>query len=973
MTAVTQAPTDTGDIDRIVQRLIGPNLAGLTTAVGSLPRLTHNERDAVHAAAVTVLRAAVWPRVSRVVLLELHAARMTGRLSAADPRARWDEWVDRLAAPGGWETTAEPYPVFLPRIATIVRNRCAAVLAAAQRFARDRDRLAHLIGGDPTLVEMEFGAGDSHHGGHTVAILHCHGGKVVYKPRSVRVDAALADLLPRLLPKVPEADRIRVPAVLPRRDNAGEYGWAAHVAHRYCADDAELRVFYRNIGHWLAVTRLLSGSDLHAENLIACGPVPVIVDCETLFTPPPRPHSSGYGQAFDLAEERINQSVLRTGLLPGRTALLGMRGRDPSGTGSLPSQQPRLQVPAIVDHGTDTAHVSTMTVDAPPSANHPSPEPDLDRYWQHVVEGFAELSDDLRARDRAGQLAPLLEGFTDCPVRVLMRDTAAYAELIRMLWHPSSLHRPERASQQAADLLVRQAQNSQIASGDPDVVAAEVADLLVGDVPVFTAVAGDEDITGPGDTRLPAGGSLVATALRRWREADVATDRLVIQAALVSAYLNDGTGPTREPYTPALVRTGDLERRRRAMVSTILQPVADAAVTGEDGTVTWVTTIMRPTGWAVSPLGADLYDGLAGVAVLLAAHLRESEAGRADELPLVPELLERTVRALRLADDRQAQERAEAEAADIALRPFPPGGYFGLASRVWGWLLLAHLGAVSGQEAVRRAEALAALLPEAVAADDRFDLLSGMAGAIVPLLDLARRTGDSRWSGLAHDIGERLSGAASTAEVGVRWPTSQFPEGLGGLSHGATGIGWALARLAAATGQHGPAALADAAFAFEESLYDARQEGWRDARSPVGTLPGAKWCHGSVGIGLVAADLWARGGDERWRDVLARAARCTLRYGFHTSHTLCHGDVSAWELLTLAWDAQVAPAGWTPEASLADIVTTLESHGPVAGLAHDVFSPALLTGHAGVAYGLLRMHPDSDLPSVLLPDPGGLS
>ena len=39
----------------------------------------------------------------------------------------------------------------------------------------------------------------------------------------------------------------------------------------------------------LSLMRLLSGSDLHAENLIAHGPHPVVVDCETLFTPKPQP------------------------------------------------------------------------------------------------------------------------------------------------------------------------------------------------------------------------------------------------------------------------------------------------------------------------------------------------------------------------------------------------------------------------------------------------------------------------------------------------------------------------------------------------------------------------------------------------------------------------------------------------------------------------------------------------------------
>jgi hypothetical protein len=52
------------------------------------------------------------------------------------------------------------------------------------------------------------------------------------------------------------------------------------------------------------------------------------------------------------------------------------------------------------------------------------------------------------------------------------------------------------------------------------------------------------------------------------------------------------------------------------------------------------------------------------------------------------------------------------------------------------------------------------------------------------------------------------------------------------------------------------------------------------------------------------------------------------------------------------------------------MVAVLEEYGVVTGMAREAFSPALLPGAGGVAYQLLRLHPESDLPSVLLPDPG---
>lgn len=54
----------------------------------------------------------------------------------------------------------------------------------------------------------------------------------------------------------------------------------------------------------------------------------------------------------------------------------------------------------------------------------------------------------------------------------------------------------------------------------------------------------------------------------------------------------------------------------------------------------------------------------------------------------------------------------------------------------------------------------------------------------------------------------------------------------------------------------------------------------------------------------------------------------------------------------------------------ARVISAIEAHGPAIGVTRMVFQPGMLVGTGGVAYQLLRMHPDCDLPSVLLPDPG---
>lgn len=88
------------------------------------------------------------------------------------------------------------------------------------------------------------------------------------------------------------------------------------------------------------------------------------------------------------------------------------------------------------------------------------------------------------------------------------------------------------------------------------------------------------------------------------------------------------------------------------------------------------------------------------------------------------------------------------------------------------------------------------------------------------------------------------------------------------------------------------------------------------------------------------------------------------------NHTLCHGDLGNWEVVDAAVDAGLGPPGLDRATLDAHVLGSLEEHGPVSVLARDAFAPGLLPGIGGVAYQLLRLHPDSRLPSVLLPDPG---
>jgi type 2 lantibiotic biosynthesis protein LanM len=930
--------------------LLSPHLAKLATQLGAIPGLTPPECEIIFAAARESLIATLHPKLARLLLLELNAARVEGRLKSETGEARWKEFLDLSAREEFWESLWPHYPTLRPRIDKLVTNRRAAALSFAERWTADRAKLGPLCAGQlGALTAVSFGAGDAHLGGHTVALVTCEGGRVAYKPRPVAVEAALAGFVARLGPL-----SIRIPAVV----DCGDYGWAEFVAHRYAADREELGDFYTGIGQWLAIMRLLAGTDLHQENLIAHGGTPVLIDCETLFTPKIAPFPSGFGDATDHAVRLISGTVFATGLLPGRGQGLGWRGVDVSGVGSLPGQQPSVMLPDIVDAGTDAARIGLRRVDISVSQNHPAAEPSLAEYWPNVLDGFSALSETLRALT-AGDLRARLEDFETCRVRTVVRATEVYAELARMLWHPVSLHKEPEAVARARDLLAKQAANRAGAPSDPAVIEAEIGALLIGDIPYFSTVTRDGVLDGPDGTRWLSPRNLVEDAWRDWQGADLAYERNFVRATLVSAYTNDST-PKELSLRPKTVRDGALDERRRYQAAAIMRRIAGTAIRGQDGSVTWLAPTLTTAGWAVQALGADLYGGISGLAILAGAYLREQNAGRADFVEGVDLLLAGLVRTMNGFAAKHESNRQRG----LPLRPLPPSGYMGLGGQIWMRLLLSQWGLDNGG-GLERAITLAREMPEAAKADDILDVLSGRAGAIPPLLALAHATGDAEFLTLARSMGDGLCDHAHWRDGCALWINSNCPGGMGGFAHGVTGIGWALHRLARATGEDRYRRTAEGAFAFEDSLFDEEEQAWTDLRGLDRLKSAHAWCHGSAGIGLARLDLDPQLASAATRTTLRRAAEATWRSGVGYSHCICHGDMGAWELLDHAIAHGEGPENLTREGLMAMLLSSLEDHGPVCGLLKDAFVPGLFPGIGGIAYQLLRMHPESGLPSLL--------
>jgi lantibiotic modifying enzyme len=310
---------------------------------------------------------------------------------------------------------------------------------------------------------------------------------------------------------------------------------------------------------------------------------------------------------------------------------------------------------------------------------------------------------------------------------------------------------------------------------------------------------------------------------------------------------------------------------------------------------------------------------------------------------------------------------------------------------------------------------------------DAIDVIEGSAGLIPVLLAQASRfdRGDLADHALRH--GEYVLSLAQESDAGWSWDTVPMPvhQRLTGLSHGVSGIVFAMLELYRYTSDSQFLEAARQGIRYEAHQFDEIEQNWLDHQihetvaadaahakrvrserfsdisAPIGAF-GAQinqpvvaqcrtaWCHGAPGIGfcrLAAHNLVPD--DEQITNDLEIALAATVAdvlqfdeqlpdavyFGLPSLRDwcLCHGRAGNADLLVMATDSLGDPQFRSIAEAVGDwgIDQYQNSHSSWPSSAAGE-SPDLMTGLAGIGYFYLRLFDSAKTPSVLLM-PGQIS
>lgn len=891
--------------------------------------------------------------ITKTLALELNIARIEERLEGETPEERFRAFLCQLSNPTAMLDLFSMYPVLARRLMTIANyweNNALEVLTRlcqdwsdiCQDFAPERD--------PGLLAGVEIGIGDTHCQGQSVIKLTFVGGfRLLYKPKSLKIDTQFSCLLDQIN-TWGDHPALRVARVIDK----GSYGWAEFIETRECSTPEEMARFYQRLGCLLALLHTLEATDMHFENMIASGEHPILIDLESLF----QPYLPLEEKVVPLPGTRVlRTSVIRTALLPHKVWQGDEAdGIDVSGLGGQGGQLTPFAIPLFEETGTDQMRLIRKRVEMREQQNRPrlvGNAVDLVAYLDQLVEGFSHMYRLLLAH-RQELLEQQLPLFAQTRIRVIIRPTRQYGRLLEEGTHPKLLRNALDQARFLDRLWVSVPQLPALAR----LIRAEQTDLRVGDIPMFWTYPDACDLYTSKDECIPdffRESSLACSRkkLQQLSEQDLAHQIWLVKASVLTANLESGQTNWQSSQLRADAPRVEMTEPLRAACE-IGDRLCEQAICAQDA-ISWLTLrLLGERAWDISVTGLDLYNGLSGICLFLAYLGNVTKQERYTELA-------------RLALETIRQQIKQLENPQPILGAFDGWGGF--------LYLYTHLAMLWQEpELLHEAQAMLAYFVDGIEQDALFDVIRGAAGCLLGLLTLYEAAPSHDVLQAAIRCGEHLLNQARPMTHGQGWvsPISGDAEtALTGFSHGTAGIALSLLRLAAASGEQRFHEAALAAIAYERSLYSPVVRNWPDLRKIARQENGPgfmlAWCHGAPGIGMARLASLPYCDNPAMREEIALAIEATLAQGFGANHSLCHGDLGNLELLLSA--AEILGETRYQSATEHLVAQELESirlQGWCTGVPRSVETPGLMTGLAGIGYGLLRVAAPDRVPAILL-------
>lgn len=906
---------------------------------------------------------------ARTLTLELNVCVKLGMFISDDASGQYREFCERFNNPSAYWQLFSEYTVLARRLVEHLTNSLDARIELFLAAKRDLDEVRHVFGitADDRFAGIKLGAGDTHNRGRTVVILTTEKGKkIVWKPHSLAVDNKFAELASDIAKF--GTDYFYVPLSLDKTS----YGWQEFIERKDCPNKVGASNFYRRFGAWLFISYILGTTDMHFENLIANGDVPVVVDLETLF----QPRIGGGRPGFDYySEQEYRHSVLASGLLPNLLTPEDLVGDsiDISGLSAVEGMRTPFAVPIVKNIGRSDMHYTEERVELHAGENVPAINGNKLDYRDHVGDisaGFAEvyqlfLRPDVRAKFDSLYFSNL---FGDLIIRVVTRATAVYAQFLSTITHPDygrdGLDNERLLSFFRLDLLE---------GATPQMAVSEISQLRRNDIPFFEMSTSDTSIRDrEGNIAVHIKESPLETCINKiahLSDRDLGKQLSYIDLSFAAA---DGmenafdevwTAKSASVSQP-LHGLPDIKDRRKHHVSLHNEARQLAIHLGDrllemsfDGNGQgWMgLDIFSEKYWRIRPVGFDAYNGRSGIGLFFASLAEITGNARFRDAYLQIEE----------SCFSDANHFSSLDGSGVLFGQTRSGMYGDLGGKI---IMLSNwVRFTESKLSHSRLETVVEEITNLPIVSQHVDIVSGLAGIVLALRESLRlndvlrpRVDDF----VVRCIDEVVKSAEEQTVGGWGWKSIDATRPLLGFSHGASGIAAGVACARDIIGVSNNAHMViKKALEYEDAIYSSTG-GWPDFRTdPDGQFDDVgTWCHGAVGCGIARLiigrmtniSLNAIKSAEKIAVVAADNMPALAQQG---NLSLCHGALGNLELYYGLEAVNSSTFGSVVKQCQSLVVRRAAEGDLPCGVPGGVPVPGLMTGMAGIGMGLLRIDP----------------
>lgn len=882
----------------------------------------------------------------RALISEIQNLKAEGKLHGGTPEEEHQYFVETYLSDQVYrDDFYSRYPEIARLSEQVVRQTVALYSEICMRQERDRTQITEkLCKGKKFhgIAALELSASDPHNSGKRTARVTLDNGTVLYyKPHTVRKNQIYQEIY-HCLCREAGLSCEEIFCI-----DCGKYGWEAQVQSSACETETQVNRYYVRMGIHLFLGYLLSVSDLHAENIIASGEYPVIVDFETY----PGVSALGLDPGGQTVEAYIRDSVIKTGILPCLSWGQGKNAAIISAINRPGKIRTPFRMPVVKNSGRSDIHIAheMIEMEIPEcTVRLRSREMDPSAYTEALCRGFTVA---YRACLADEELLKMVIPFFDGRSRVVLRHTQQYA-----MYRFTSLHQDFcKDGKRRRQLLF-----SVLHTQEEDVIKRTIHDyetesLLRLDIPYFEIDASGTSLYDGDGNEYPD--YLPISPLEAWKnkrkllsEEDLERQLSVIRLSM-ALIAKERSFPV--PVDRRVLPESDLTKQMESHIQKIAKWLCETMVATQSK-AGWISIrYFNHEKWCIAPAGKYLYDGIAGPAVFLAAYLRQFQDDRAKT---AFDLVKQTMfdHTDRMMQENEGHFLYHEKGIDCERASGGQTGVLeGEGSIVSTYLMLYRI--TGGQEYLSYAQRHFRYIEQMYRYTSSCDYLSGNAGAVVTALRLYERTGQKRYLELAIRIEETIWEKVRWMEQGCGWCCEGEEIPLTGMAHGSSGVLMAYSALLKHTQeQHYRDKIFDI-LAYENSLYSEEDGNWLDLRKNASCRAMNAWCHGAPGILLSRMELAAVIGEETVRKDIERAANALFTQNTGEHICLCHGI--AGNLLIMN---QYLKVSRQPEYErkyqqrLSDFLLNLEAYGKQ--VAFEYCQPGFMNGITGVGYALLQLY-----------------